>query len=128
MGFSSRSMGWERSFRAKRLRYQAVEQGIGLYNTRRPHGSLSNRIPAASAPGKSELSLAKIFSPLHPPAGCPATGTQAHDRSRELKFGRPAPVGATPVADHPSSRFADMISGHFRSAESDKFKSGLDRG
>jgi len=28
-------------------------------------------------------------------------GPRRYDRSRELGFGRPAPVGATPLADHP---------------------------
>lgn len=31
---------------SKTVAYQAVEQGIKLYNTRRPHGSLGYRIPA----------------------------------------------------------------------------------
>ena len=51
---------------------------------------------------KFELFLLLLESRRPPrPPGCPATGTQAHDRSRELRFGRPAPVGATPVADQP---------------------------
>jgi len=41
------------------------------------------------------------MSPPRTPPGCPATGPQAHDSSRELEFGRPAPVGAIPVADQP---------------------------
>jgi transposase InsO family protein len=32
---------------SKALAYLAVQQGIRLYNTRRPHGALGNRIPAA---------------------------------------------------------------------------------
>ena len=36
------------------------------------------------------------------PAGCPSTGApRRYDRNRELRFVSPAPVGATPVADHP---------------------------
>lgn len=31
---------------SKEIAYLAVQQGIRLYNTRRPHGSLNNRIPA----------------------------------------------------------------------------------
>lgn len=31
---------------SKAVAYRAVEQGIHLYNTRRPHGSLRNRLPA----------------------------------------------------------------------------------
>ena len=37
----------------------------------------------------------------------PQNGSQAHDLSRELAFGRPAQVGATPFLGPPSSRFAD---------------------
>jgi len=33
--------------------------------------------------------------------GRPPNGTQAHDLSRELEFGRPAQVGATPLGDRP---------------------------
>jgi hypothetical protein len=37
------------------------------------------------------------FPPDPPPClRRPQNGTQALDRSRELEFGRPAPVGATP--------------------------------
>jgi hypothetical protein len=36
--------------------------------------------------------------PCTPPRR-PQNGTQAHDRSRELQFVRPAPVGATPFGD-----------------------------
>ena len=31
---------------SKEIAYRAVQQSIALYNTRRPHGSLGNRIPA----------------------------------------------------------------------------------
>ncbi len=37
-------------------------------------------------------------------AGRPPNGTQAHDRSRQLAFGRPAPVGATPCGDRPVAK------------------------
>ena len=33
----------------------------------------------------------------------PQNGSQAHDLSRELAFGRPAQVGATPFWDRPAS-------------------------
>jgi hypothetical protein len=65
-------------------------------------------------------------APPYPP-GCPATGTQAHDRSRELWFGRPAPVGATPVADQPIEPLRGELQVVTSAvAESDKFKPGLD--
>ena len=61
----------------------------------------------------SFISLDRRVPPI--PPGWSATGTQAHDRSRELWFGRPAPVGATPVADQPIEPLrGEFISGHFR--------------
>ena len=46
---------------------------------------------------------------------CPATGAQAHDRSRELEFGDRLLSALPQSPTIPSSRFAD--SRHFRSAE-----------
>ena len=37
-------------------------------------------------------------------SGGPPNGTQAHDLSRELRFGRPAQVGATPFGEPPLSK------------------------
>jgi hypothetical protein len=38
-----------------------------------------------------------------PKPGVPKTGPWRYDTSRELKFGRPARVGATPFWDRPTS-------------------------
>ena len=53
--------------------------------------------------------------PPHTPPGCPATGTQAHDRSRELRS-EDRPLSALPQSPTSQlSRFAESyISGHFR--------------
>ena len=40
-----------------------------------------------------------------PPLRRPQNGTQAHDLSRELKFVRPAQLGATPFWDRRSAPF-----------------------
>ena len=98
-GILKSEYGLDREFKTKAQLTQAVDQAIRLYGTRRPHTALSDRFPAQVHQ--------HLLLPPDPPPGCPASGTQAHDRSRELKFVRPAPVGATPLAEHPSSRFAD---------------------
>ena len=98
-GILKSEYGLDREFKTKAQLTQAVDQAIRLYGTRRPHTALGDRFPAQVHQ--------HLLLPPDPPPGCPASGTQAHDRSRELKFVRPAPVGATPLAEHPSSRFAD---------------------
>jgi release factor H-coupled RctB family protein len=51
-----------------------------------------------------------------------------YDRSRELRFVRPAPVGATPAADQPVEPLRGKKQIDWAAiAASDKFKSGLDR-
>lgn len=90
-GILKSEYGLDQLFKSKAQGREAARQAIELYCTRRPHSALGNRFPVQVHAGSP---------PLHPP-GCPATGAQAHDRSRELEFGRPAPVGATPVADQP---------------------------
>ena len=92
--------GLDRCFKTKAQSRTAVEQAIHLYGTRRPHSSLGMRYP-------SEVHALAPQSPLHPPAGCPATGTQAHDMSRELAF-KDRLISALPQSPTiPSSRFAD---------------------
>lgn len=98
-GILKSEYGLDREFKTKVQLAQAVDQAIRLYGTRRPHTALGDRFPAQVHQ--------HLLLPPAPPPGCPASGTQAHDRSRELEFGRPAPVGATPLAEHPSSRFAE---------------------
>jgi len=98
-GILKSEYGLDQEFKTKVQLTKAVDQAIRLYGTRRPHTALGDRFPAQVHQ--------QLLLPPDPPPGCPASGTQAHDRSRELEFGRPAPVGATPLADHPSSRFAD---------------------
>jgi putative transposase len=98
-GILKSEYGLDREFKTKAQLTQAVDQAIRLYGTRRPHTALGDRFPAQVHQ--------RLLLPPDPPPGCPASGTQAHDRSRELEFVRPAPVGATPLAEHPSSRFAD---------------------
>jgi transposase InsO family protein len=98
-GILKSEYGLDQEFKTKVQLTKAVDQAIRLYGTRRPHTALGDRFPAQVHQ--------HLLLPPDPPPGCPASGTQAHDRSRELEFGRPAPVGATPLADHPSSRFAD---------------------
>src|SRR5512140_1668098 len=58
----------------------------------------------------------QVSSPRHPPpAGCPATGTQAHDLSCQLELEVQLRSALPQWPTSPSSRFAD--SNHFRSAE-----------
>lgn len=83
--------GLDQRFASKAQLRRAVDQAIVLYGTRRPHTALGHRFPAQVH--------GAFLPPDPPPAACPAPGPQAHDRSREREFGRPAPVGATPVAD-----------------------------
>lgn len=97
--------GLDQPFKTKAQTRVAVKQAIHLYGTRRPHTALGNRFPAQAY---------ESFLPPDPPAGCPATGTQAHDLSGELRFVRPAQIGATPVADQPveplRGRFSEVTS------------------
>ena len=98
-GILKSEYGLDQCFKTKAQATQAVNQAIHLYGTRRPHTALGNRFPARVHESFS--------SPLHPPAECPATGTQAHDRSRELKF-EDRLLSALPQSPTiPSSRFAD---------------------
>jgi len=54
------------------------------------------------------LSRRRISSPLDPPpAGCPATGTQAHDLSCELPFKVQLRSALPQWPPSPSSRFAE---------------------
>ena len=92
-GILKSEYGLDRVFATKADSRKAVEQAIHLYGTRRPHSALNHQFPAQV--------YAAGLPPCTPP-GCPATGTQAHDMSRELELGRSAHVGATPVADQPS--------------------------
>jgi putative transposase len=91
-GILKSEYGLDGLFASKAQSRTAVEQAIQLYGTRRPHTALGNRFPA------------QVYADGLPPAppGWSATGTQAHDMSRELRLGEPAHVGATPVADQPS--------------------------
>jgi putative transposase len=77
-GILKSEYGLDRVFATKAQSRTAVEQAIQLYGTRRPHSSLGNQFPA--------LVYAQGLPPCTPPAGCPASGPQAHDMSRELRF------------------------------------------
>ncbi len=91
-GILKSEYGLDQKFKTKVHLRQAVEQAIALYGTRRPHTALGNKFPAE---------VHGFWPPQTPPRDARRLGPRAHDRSRELGFGRPAPVGATPVADHP---------------------------
>ena len=97
-GILKSEYGLDQRFRTKAQCKRAVHQGIHLYGTRRPHTALGNRFPA-------QVHRLGFIPPCTPPAGRPATGTQAHDLSGELRLGRPVQVGATPVADRPVEPF-----------------------
>src|SRR3974390_1204708 len=60
-------------------------------------------IPGQNPKAIGALRIKAKLRPLgvRPQTGPPPNGPQAHDRSRELWFGRPAPVGATPFGDGP---------------------------
>jgi hypothetical protein len=77
-GILKSEYGLDRVFATKAQSRRAVEQAIQLYGTRRPHSALGNQFPA--------LVYAQGLPPCTPPAGCPASGPQAHDMSRELRF------------------------------------------
>ena len=93
-GILKSEYGLDLKYKTKAQLTQAVDQAIRLYGTRRPHTALSDRFPA-------QVHQQLLLPPAPPPAGCPASGPRAHDRSRELEFVRPAPVGATPLAEQP---------------------------
>lgn len=84
----------DQQFKNKFQVRQAVAQAIHLYGTRRPHTALGYRFPAQ---------VHGEIRPPVPPAGCPATGAQAPRPEPRTGVQRPAQVGATPVADHPST-------------------------
>ncbi len=46
MGFSNRSTGWVVEFGIKADARRAVDQGVWLYNTQRPHTALDYQTPA----------------------------------------------------------------------------------
>ncbi len=84
-GILKTEYGLDRCFKSKAQSSAAVAQAIQLYDTRRPHSALGDQFPAA----------------VH---ACGRPGDWApprYDRSRELGFERPAPLGAIPVADPP---------------------------
>jgi putative transposase len=91
-GILKSEYGLDQRFKTKAQTRSAVHQAIHLYGTRRPHTALGNRFPAR---------VHKSFLPPDPPAGCPATGTQALRQELRTVVQRPAHVGATPVADQP---------------------------
>ena len=97
-GILKSNMDWTESSKA-RCSSQAVDQAIRLFGTRRPHTALEG-----SVSGPSASAFAPFPQPLSRMPGERNPGARPEPR---LEFGRPAPVGATPLADHPSSRFAD---------------------
>ena len=65
-GILKSEYGLDQWFKTKKQAKKAVEQAIYLYGNRRPHTALNYRFPARVH--------AEGISPLHPPAGRPATG------------------------------------------------------
>ena len=45
-GILKQEYGLGAEWPSKEIAYRAVQQSIVLYNTRRPHGALANRMPA----------------------------------------------------------------------------------
>jgi putative transposase len=92
-GILKSEYGLDQRFQTKAQVRQAVAQAIQLYGTRRPHSALGNRFPA------------DVYQSLLPPAppSCGLPGHRGPGARQELRTGvrRPAPVGATPVADQP---------------------------
>jgi putative transposase len=97
-GILKSEYGLDQRFKTKAQTTHAVHQAIHLYGTRRPHTALGNKFPAQ---------VHGSFIPPAPPAGCPATGTQALRHELRTVVQRPAHVGATPVADHPVEPFGE---------------------
>jgi len=58
-----------------------------------------------------------LAPPCTPLRGARRVGPSAHDRSRELEFEAPAPVGAIPLADRPVEPLRGDEISHFRFAE-----------
>ena len=78
-----------------------------ILGSRKPYKrfSLGERITLEGV--NSVILLSSVESPPPGPPGCPATGTQAHDRSRELSF-EDRLLSALPQSPtSQSSRFAD---------------------
>ncbi len=98
-GILKSEYGLDREFKTKVQLTQAVDQAIRLYGTRRPHTALGDRFPAQVHQ--------HLLAPPRPPSGVPGEWDPGARPEPRTQFGRPAPVGATPLADHPSSRFAD---------------------
>jgi transposase InsO family protein len=98
-GMLKSEYGLDQCFKTKAQLRQAVHQAIHLYgiagHTRRwPTGFRRRCI--------------RVSSPWHPPpAGCPATGPQAHDLSRALRFEDRLMSALPQCPTSPSSRFAD---------------------
>jgi putative transposase len=92
-GILKSEYGLDQRFKTKVLAKQAVAQAISFYGTRRPHTALGYRFPAQVH--------GCFWPPLHPPAGCPATGPLALRPEPRTGVRRPAQVGVIPVADHP---------------------------
>jgi transposase InsO family protein len=85
--------GLDQCYKTKALLRRAVDEAIGLYGSRRPHSALGHQFPA--------VVHRQVLPPDPPPAGCPATGTQALRPELRTQVQNPAQVGATPVADQP---------------------------
>lgn len=105
-GILKSEYGLNQRFKTKAQLRHAVDQAVHLYGTRRPHSALGNRFPAQVDQGAKALRIGS--SPLQLPLpGWSATGPQPLRHELRTRVRRPAHVGATPVADQPSSRFAD---------------------
>jgi transposase InsO family protein len=90
-GILKSEYGLDQRFKTKAQTTQAVNQAIHLYGTRRPHTALGNRFPAR---------VHESFLPPAPPCGMPGDRDPGARQKPRTKVRRPAPVGATPVADH----------------------------
>lgn len=101
-GILKQEYGLGVEFPAKAAAHMAVRQAIHLYNTRRPHLALGMRKPAEVHQPNLERNHNFGFRapPCTPLRGARRAGPRRTTGAAN-SFERPAPVGATPLADHP---------------------------
>lgn len=110
-GILKSEYGLDRRFKTKTQVRQAVDQAVCLYSTRRPHSALNHQFPAV-------VHHKRLLPPAPPTCGLPGQRAPGARPEPRTGFGRPAQVGATPLADQPAEPLrGELNSCHFRSAE-----------
>lgn len=91
-GILKQEYGLDERFPSQEVAQATVDQGIGIYNTRRPHSALEMKTPEQ----RHRKREGAKGSPQTPLRNARHLGPFAHDGSRELGLAASAPIGAYP--------------------------------